>query len=86
MQQRFRTVQAFPVAVGDVDTEIGLPVTMKKHYFQASVSVTLTPVLFSGADGTDVAIAAGETWATDAPLRGFKSDTAATIYWAGDIK
>lgn len=85
MQQTSRTTKKFVIAAGGVNTAVALPVHMKKHMFQASTSISLTPVLLSGADGTAQAIAAGETWETTAPLSGFKSDTAATVYWAGDI-
>ena len=63
-----------------------LPVNAKKHIFQSSASITITPILFSGSDGTAQAIAAGETWETSAPLSGFKSDTAASVYWVGEYE
>lgn len=89
MQQKYRVPVAYPIAASggtyNVNTKVSLPVSMKKHIFQSSASITLTPVLFSGADGTAQAIAAGETWETTAPLSGFKSSAAATVYWCGDI-
>lgn len=89
MKERVREFKKFVIAASGGDAAAGvkvpLPVGMKKHIFQASTAITLTPVLFSGADSTTTqAIAAGETWETSAPLSGFKSDTAASIYWCGE--
>ena len=88
MKDRVREMKKYVIAASGGDAATGvmvpLPVGMKKHIFQASTSITLTPVLFSGDDGTDQAIAAGETWETTAPLSGFKSDTAASVFWVGE--
>lgn len=88
MKDRVREFKKYVIAASGGDAATGvavlLPAGMKKHIFQASTSISLTPVLFSGADGTAQAIAAGETWETSAPLSGFKSDTAALVYWVGE--
>lgn len=88
MKDRVREFKKYVIAASGGDAATGvkvpLPVGMKKHIFQASTAINLTPVLFSGADATAQAIAAGETWETSAPLSGFKSDTAASIYWCGE--
>ena len=88
MKDRVREYKKYVIAASGGDAATGvtvpLPVGMKKHIFQASTSINLTPVLFSGANATAQAIASGETWETTAPLSGFKSDTAASVYWVGE--
>lgn len=81
-----REQKKFVIGAGDVGDAQSLPVNAKKHIFQSSASITITPILFSGSDGTAQAIAAGETWETSAPLSGFKSDTAASVYWVGEYE
>ena len=88
MKDRVRESRKYVIAAsgGDAvaDAEINIPAHMKKHIFQTSASVNITPVLLSGSDGTAQAIAAGETWETTAPLRGFKSSGNCSVFWVGE--
>lgn len=78
-----RTTKKFTMAA---NTEQAVGNHYKTHSFQVSTSVDLTPVLMSGSDGEVQTIATGETWATNAPLRGFKTSAICTVYWAGDLE
>lgn len=89
MKDRVRELKKFKIAAsgGDAATGVAVPLpnAMKKHIFQVSTAATITPVLYSGADGLETQlVAAGETWEIAAPLSGFKSDTACLVYWAGE--
>ena len=81
-----REQKKFVIGAGDVGDAQSLPVNAKKHIFQSSASITLTPILFSGSDGTAQAMAAGETWETSAPLSGFKSSAAGNVFWVGEYE
>ena len=81
-----RVTNKYVIAIGDVGDPIALPVGYQKHIFQTSTAITITPVLFSGSDGTAQAIVAGETWETAAPLSAFKASAIGTVYVASDIE
>jgi hypothetical protein len=80
-----RSSRKITIAIGDVGDAMPLPAHFKKHIFQVSTAMTITPVLLSGSDGTGQAMVAGETWETAAPLSGFKSSAIGDVFWAGDI-
>ena len=90
MQDRVRVPKKFKIAASGGDattgTTVPIPVTAKKHVFQASASCNITPVLYSQSTGTAQAIATGETWETTAPLSGFQCDTNCNIYYCADYE
>lgn len=88
MRDRVREARAYVIAASGGDAVVGgsvnIPAMMKKHIFQVSTAMTITPVLFSGADAAAQAIATGETFETSAPLSGFKASANGIVYWVGE--
>ena len=90
MQQKFRVPEKFVIAASggpiNVNQEVPVSVTNKVHQFQVSTAATITPVLYSGADGEAQLIAAGEMWETAGAIRGFKCNTACNVFYIGDFQ